>query len=68
MLVGLLLVGLVAATPLALAERDDRVPMVTIRNGTLLGRSEALGPEAFLSIPYAQPPTGALVRSVRYAC
>ena len=36
-------------------------PSVTLKNGTLAGRSEpGLKQELFLNIPYAQPPTGDL--------
>ena len=37
-------------------------PSVTVKNGTLLGRSEPLGSESYLGIPFAAPPVGNLVR------
>ncbi|ORY88206.1 alpha/beta-hydrolase [Leucosporidium creatinivorum] len=63
MLLPPLLALLSAASSLAspLSKRDPTSPTVTIKNGTLVGRYEALlQQELFLNTPYARPPIGDL--------
>lgn len=57
----------VSAVPrqrIALEPRDStRTPTVSIKNGTLLGRYEPqFSQDLFLNVPYAQAPSGDLVR------
>ncbi|GAA5840871.1 hypothetical protein JCM11251_007627 [Rhodosporidiobolus azoricus] len=49
------------ASPVGLVARDNTVPSVTIKNGTVEGLSlSTFSQDAFLGIPYAQPPLSSL--------